>query len=169
MPSGTEHPIIRARALLSVGEIGKKNLLTFIQDNLHAKDDFCRYSAAWSAALLGDTDSATLLKSFVRNDFPWPDDALKTAMRRLPHASAIDWHSELARHPDAYRLAIIGAGVIGDPVLIAWLIDRMERPELRPCRRGIVQYDHGYRHYLRGSGWGKARRVRVRSDGEPGG
>ena len=51
-------------------------------------------------------------------------------MRRLPHASAIDWHSELARHPDAYRLAIIGAGVIGDPVLIAWLIDRMERPEL---------------------------------------
>ena len=125
-----EDPIIRARALQSVGELGKKDLLAFIQDNMNAQDDFCRYSAAWSAALLGDASSAAVLKSFVRPDFPWPEDALKVAMRRMAHASAIDWQADLAKQPDTMRLAIIGAGAIGDPALIPWLMEQMTVPEL---------------------------------------
>jgi uncharacterized protein (TIGR02270 family) len=124
------HPIVRARAIQSVGELGRKDLLPFIQDNLTAKDEFCRYSAAWSAALLGDAGSASVLKSFVNRNFPWPEDALKLAIRRMAPASAIDWQAELAKQPDTMRLAIIGTGAIGDPLLVPWLIERMAVPEL---------------------------------------
>jgi len=124
------HPIVRARAIQSVGELGRKDLLPFIQDNLTAKDEFCRFSAACSATLLGDAGSATVLKSFVNKDFPWPEDALKIAMRRMALASAIDWQAELAKQADTMRLAIIAAGAIGDPVLITWLMEQMTVPEL---------------------------------------
>jgi uncharacterized protein (TIGR02270 family) len=124
------HPIVRARALQSVGELGRKDLLPFIQESLSAEDDFCRYSAAWSAALLGDVSSAAVLKAFIGSDFPWPEDALKVAMRRMLSASALEWQAELAKEPGTMRLAIIGAGAIGDPVLIPWLIEQMTVPEL---------------------------------------
>jgi uncharacterized protein (TIGR02270 family) len=110
--------------------LGRKDLLPFIQDNLTTKDDFCRYSAAWSAALFGDAGSAAVLRSFVRSSFPWPEDALKVAMRCMALASAIDWQAELAKQADTMRLATIGAGAIGDPVLIPWLMEQMAVPEL---------------------------------------
>lgn len=125
-----EHPILRARALQSIGELGRKDLLPHIQDNLMAEDDLCRCSAAWSAVLLGDADSAFILKKFVRPDFPWPEDALKLSMRRMAHAAAMDWQAELARTRGNLRLAIIAAGVIGDPALIPWLMEQMIQPEL---------------------------------------
>jgi uncharacterized protein (TIGR02270 family) len=124
------HPLVRARALQSIGELGRKDLLPFIIESLTVKDDFCRYSAACSAALLGDVGSAAVLRSFVRPGFPWPEDALKVAMRRMAPASAIDWQAELAKQADTMRLAIIGAGAIGDPVLIPWLMEQMAVPEL---------------------------------------
>jgi uncharacterized protein (TIGR02270 family) len=121
-----ETPIIKARALQSAGELGNKDLLAFIQDNMKEPDDFCRYSAACSAALLGDAESAAVLKSFVRADFPWPEDALIIAMRRMTPAAAIDWQAaELAKQPGTLRLAIIGAGAIGDPTLAPWLMEQM--------------------------------------------
>ena len=91
----------------------------------------CRYSAAWSAALLGDAGSAAVLKSFVRPDFPWPEDALKVATRGMAHVAAIDWQAaELAKQPETLRLAIIGAGAIGDPALAPWLMEQMTLPKL---------------------------------------
>jgi uncharacterized protein (TIGR02270 family) len=38
------------------------------------------------------------------------------------------WQRELAENPATVRLAIICAGALGDPVLIAWLIGQMENP-----------------------------------------
>lgn len=45
-------------------------------------------------------------------------------------STAHGWQKELAQSPDTIRLAVIGAGVIGDPVLITWLIEQMNIPEL---------------------------------------
>jgi uncharacterized protein (TIGR02270 family) len=45
-------------------------------------------------------------------------------------AAAHDWRQALTHEPDAIRLAIIGAGVIGDPASIPWLIEHMTVPEL---------------------------------------
>jgi uncharacterized protein (TIGR02270 family) len=52
------------------------------------------------------------------------------ALRRMDLGAAHNWRLALAQEPDTMRLAVIGAGVIGDPVSIPWLIDQMTIPEL---------------------------------------
>jgi uncharacterized protein (TIGR02270 family) len=55
---------------------------------------------------------------------------MKIALRRMHLAAAYAWQQTLARNPDTMRVAIIGAGVIGDPVSIPWLIEQMTIPAL---------------------------------------
>jgi uncharacterized protein (TIGR02270 family) len=52
------------------------------------------------------------------------------AFRRMDLPAARAWQEELARRPDSLRLAVIGAGVIGDPILVPWLIEQMKAPPL---------------------------------------
>jgi len=124
------HPVVRARALQAVGELGRKDLLPFLLDYLNSDDDLCRYGAASSAALLGDAGSAKVLKRLTTGDFPWPEDALTMAVRRMSLPAALEWQGELAGRPGAMRLAVIAAGAIGDPVLVPWIVERMALPEL---------------------------------------
>jgi uncharacterized protein (TIGR02270 family) len=44
--------------------------------------------------------------------------------------AANEWQRELARTPGCERLAVIGAGAVGDPVAIPWLFDQMRIPPL---------------------------------------
>jgi uncharacterized protein (TIGR02270 family) len=43
---------------------------------------------------------------------------------------ALRWQRELAERPESARLAVIGAGAIGDPTLLPRLVDEMKVPEL---------------------------------------
>ena len=43
---------------------------------------------------------------------------------------SLSWQKELAQNPDTIRLGAIGAGVIGDPLLIPWLVEQMKIPPL---------------------------------------
>jgi uncharacterized protein (TIGR02270 family) len=52
------------------------------------------------------------------------------ALRSMDLAAAHAWQQSLAYNPDTMRLAIIGAGVVGDPVSISWLTEQMAIPEL---------------------------------------
>ncbi len=47
----------------------------------------------------------------------------------MDNAGAQKWLKDQARHPDSLRYAVIGAGVIGDPVCIPWLIEQTEMPD----------------------------------------
>jgi uncharacterized protein (TIGR02270 family) len=85
-----ENPFLKARALEAVGQLGRMDLSSFLQLNLSAEDDLCRFSAAWSAALLGDADSAAILKTFVNPDWPG-GKAMRVALRRMSLVSALDW------------------------------------------------------------------------------
>jgi len=58
------------------------------------------------------------------------EDALKIALRRMELSAAQNWQRELAENPDSVRLSVIGAGVIGDPMSISWLIEQMKTREL---------------------------------------
>lgn len=58
------------------------------------------------------------------------EEALKLILRRMDLQTALDWQKELAQKPDTIRLSVTGAGVIGDPVLIPWLIEQMKAPVL---------------------------------------
>jgi uncharacterized protein (TIGR02270 family) len=44
--------------------------------------------------------------------------------------SARAWHDRLSKEVNSLRLAVIGAGVIGDPSLVPWLFEQMELPRL---------------------------------------
>lgn len=122
-------PALRARALRAAGELGRVDLLGAIWAHLNDDDDLCRYSAAWSAALLGDEHVPNILKGFVRSEYPWRHEALQLAMRRMSHAVALEWQAERSKEPALHRSAVTAAGIIGDPVLIPWLIDKMTIPE----------------------------------------
>ena len=45
-------------------------------------------------------------------------------------ATALNWQKELAQNTESIRLSVMGAGIIGDPVSIPWLIEQMKVPVL---------------------------------------
>lgn len=123
---------LKACALMSVGKLGgrDKTMLPKLQENFASDDEDIRFSASWSAALAGNDEAVAVLKDFVCTDSPYKDKALKTALRRMAPAAALSWQEQLAKSPQTIRCAVIGAGVIGDPVLVPWIIEKMKIPEL---------------------------------------
>jgi uncharacterized protein (TIGR02270 family) len=123
-------PLLKARTLRAVGELARVDLRPLLQHNFATDDALCRFSAAWSAALLGDRGAIPTLQAIVEFDVPYKEEAAKMALRRMDLTAAHAWQQDLAHHPDTMRLAVISAGVIGDPVSIPWLIDHMTVPAL---------------------------------------
>ena len=124
-------PLLRARALRAVGELGRLDHLSLAGSHLKADNDEVRFSAAWSLALLsGDASALTVLRSIVESTAPRHERALQMAMRRMALPSAKAWQRELAQNAAHIRSAVVGVGVIGDPQYIPWLIEQMTIPAL---------------------------------------
>lgn len=124
--------ILLARALRAYGELGRIIGLSdfHLQYMLSDDDDGIRFSSAWSSALTGNAEAVEVLKNFVTTDSPYNEKALNLALRRMDQAAALSWQRQLADSPDTTRLAIISAGIIGNPILAPWLIERMNTPAL---------------------------------------
>jgi uncharacterized protein (TIGR02270 family) len=101
-----------------------------LRDHFTDADDESRFWAARSAALLGDAGAVGILKPFVEPNSPFREKALHLAMRLMDGAAARAWQKDLAATPSTLRLAVIGAGIAGDPALVPWLIERMNDPVL---------------------------------------
>jgi uncharacterized protein (TIGR02270 family) len=123
-------PWLRARVLRAVGELGRLNLLPAIKLYLTDENEDCRFQAAWSASLLMDNEALNILRSFLGPRSPYAEKALKLALRRLGLSLAHSWQKELAQNQQNIRLALMGAGIIGDPALVPWVIEQMNIPEL---------------------------------------
>jgi uncharacterized protein (TIGR02270 family) len=126
----SDDPLLRARALRAVGQLGRVDLLPLLQNHLTVDDDVCRYAAAWSATMLGDSGAISTLQNISRLNVPYKEEVVKMALRRMDLAAAHDWRQALAHNPDTIRLAVVGAGVIGGPGCVPWLIEQMAIPEL---------------------------------------
>jgi uncharacterized protein (TIGR02270 family) len=122
--------LLKARVLSAVGQLGRVDLLPLVRSSLAADDDMCRFAAAWSAALLGDMNAVASLKSIAELNVPYREQAADIALRRMDLRDAHGWQRELAQTPDHIRLAVISAGVIGDPMSIPWLFEQMTIPEV---------------------------------------
>jgi uncharacterized protein (TIGR02270 family) len=120
-----ENSRLRGRALRAVGELGRVDLLRCTMEGARTDDIDCRFSAAWSSALLGDTGTVDVLKSIVQLDGPHSEEATRIACRRMDVSTANEWQRELARTPGCERLAVMGAGAIGDPAAIPCLVEQM--------------------------------------------
>jgi uncharacterized protein (TIGR02270 family) len=124
---------LRARAARAVGELGRIELLRLLEQIFDADDPACRFWSAWSVALLdGYSKSIQILESIAAALGPYSERALQVAMRRLKLTAAHAWNEQLSADFRTLRLAVIGAGIIGDPLLIPWLIERMK---LKPLAR----------------------------------
>lgn len=125
-------PLLIARGLRAYGELGRSSELNDfrLQEHLTDHDDDIRFSAAWSASLAGIGIAVDVLKSFVSPPSRYAEKALKVSVRCMRPASVLAWQRELAQSPATIRLATMGAGYLGDPVLVPWLIERMNTPAL---------------------------------------
>ncbi len=119
-------------ALLAVGLLGRKpeTLLSLrLQKSFGHEEEQIRFAAAWSAARMGDKGALDILKKLVKPESPDREQALGMALRRMEPRGALAWQKELAKTPGTLRLAVKGAGIIGDPALIPWLLEQMSFAE----------------------------------------
>jgi uncharacterized protein (TIGR02270 family) len=128
----TEDPdaLVRARVLRAVGELGLHQMVSSLGAAAEEESDpLCRFWAAWSAVLLGDRERALTGLTHMAGDLD-----LSTALRKrafqlsLLARNARAGHEllrQFARGPDAPRRKIQGAGLVGDPAYVPWLITQM--------------------------------------------
>lgn len=124
-------PLLRARALRAVGELGLKEYSPKLQEALRSNDELCCYWAAWSSILIGQfVNALQTLKGIAESDSSFNNKALITALRAMDTKTTYTWLKEFAKKPDRVRYVIEGTTAVGDPVYIPWLIKQMEAPEL---------------------------------------
>jgi uncharacterized protein (TIGR02270 family) len=120
---------LRARALRAVGELGRVDLLSAVEDHVGEEDELSRSSAAWSVALISGYEAAVeALRNVVETDGPRRERALQTALRRMDVGAGREWINGLAQDARLVRSAVLGAGVLGIPDSIPWLFDQMQVP-----------------------------------------
>ena len=118
-----EDSTVRARALRTAGELGRNALLSTCARLADDSDLSCRFWAAWSAVLLGDRRAALeMLASISGAPGPFQERALPLVIQAMPVGKARDLLQTAAPHT---RRMIRGAGFVGDPTYIPWLIGLM--------------------------------------------
>ncbi len=125
---GSADPILKARAFKAVGELGKSNLLPLVKEHLAQDDLTYRFWAAWSGALLGESAAVSVLQRLAESGHLCREQACAMALRRMAVPQGQAWLKVLANAPNTLRLAVQGAGVIGDPAAIPWLMQMMADP-----------------------------------------
>ncbi|MBT2971033.1 MAG: TIGR02270 family protein [Candidatus Thiodiazotropha sp. (ex Ctena orbiculata)] len=120
---------VRARALRSVGELRRQDLLADVSEHLNSEDLSCRFWAAWSATLLGDIGGLSTLRAFFEMAGDFQQDALSLGLRAMDKASAVDWVRKHTNRSGYERAIIEATGIVGDPVTIPWLIPLFQKSE----------------------------------------
>ncbi|MGD8913869.1 MAG: TIGR02270 family protein [Candidatus Thiodiazotropha sp.] len=118
-----------ARALRSIGELRRQDLLPAVNEHMDADELSCRFWAAWSATLLGDAAGLSFLQPFFEMEGEFQKHALILGLRAMDKVSAVSWVREHTKKPDFERAIIEATGIVGDPVAIPWLISLMQKPQ----------------------------------------
>jgi uncharacterized protein (TIGR02270 family) len=118
---------LRARALRTVGEIGRRESLSSLSDALGDEDDGCRLRAAWSAVILGERHKAlqVLLTAALAAAAPDQARAFRLALQAMNPQAVQGVLQNLAKEPSNLRRLIQGSGIAGDTVYVPWLIRHM--------------------------------------------
>jgi uncharacterized protein (TIGR02270 family) len=118
---------LRARAVRSAGELGRRDLLAHILAFNDDADAGCHYWAARSAVLLGDrAHGLAALMRFCREPGVFRERAQQLALCVVDLNTAHELLRQLAHNPQDIRALIRGAGSVGDPHYVPWLIKQMD-------------------------------------------
>ena len=123
-------PTLQRHALRAIGRLKRADLRHELSRHFQNEDPSCRFWAAWSAALMGSNQAVEILKTFVVLDKSYRRQAMNVMFRVMQPEDINEWLSGLGAYPDAARDVVEGAAIAGDPVVIPWLIQRMQYPEL---------------------------------------
>lgn len=119
---------VRARAWRTAGELGRHELAPAAAAALSAeKDPGCRYWLAWAAVLLGNRGPALQAAAQIGTvPGEHQEEAFGLALQALPLDAAHELLRPLARGAAQIRRVVIrGAGVVGDPTYLPWLLGHM--------------------------------------------
>ena len=112
------------------GELKRGDLMNQVRVHLADDDEGCRFWAAWTLTLLGDPVGRTRLTEWLGRDDPFGQAALQLALRALDLEAGREWVRVMAKDAASRRSAVTGAGVLGDPTSVPWLIGHMGSPAL---------------------------------------
>ncbi len=119
-------PLVRARAWRAAGEIGKRELVSTAAAAISDDDPGCQFWAAWSAVLLGDKHNALqVIADAGAAPGPLRARAFQLAIQAMTAQAAHGWLGGVAQDPENLRWLIRGAGLVGDPTYVPWLIGHM--------------------------------------------
>ena len=123
-----EDPLVRARSLRAIGELGRLDLSQVACSATSDDDDACRFWAAWTAARLSGRSGAIVgaLREFAQRPGRFTERAVAISARTTKPDVARKWLGELWKDPTLMRAATIGAGVLGDPELVDTLFQMMQ-------------------------------------------
>ncbi|SEK88394.1 conserved hypothetical protein [Roseateles sp. YR242] len=126
----SDDPEILGAGARGLGECGRRHAVPLLRMRLESAPARARLPIAWSLALLGEQDTLPLLAATVEAAGPDAELAMAVLLRAMPLAKGRQFLSSLSAHPGTERLVIQGAGILGDPVAVPWLIARMTDPGL---------------------------------------
>jgi len=129
---------LKARAIKAAGELGRVDLVGALRGELTAEDEGCRFGAAHAAALLGDGAALEALRRFSREPGPFSERACALLGRRLDPEAGVKWLRLLGDSPASLRAAVAGAGALGAPALVPWLLDCMDAPKVARLAGGAL-------------------------------
>jgi uncharacterized protein (TIGR02270 family) len=120
---------VRARSLRLCGEIGMRGLVPDVTEALKDDDDNCRFWAAWSSVLLGDSGTALrILANAGSKSGIGSERAFSLALQAMKKNDAHNYVRDLASDRSNVLRVIQGSGIIGDPEYVRWLINKMWEP-----------------------------------------
>jgi uncharacterized protein (TIGR02270 family) len=126
-----EEPGLRAVALRAIGELGRQDLTPTCIRALGDDVEACRFSAACSAVLLGNRGAAlAVLGEIAGSEGSHSAEALLLYLRASAPGAGHAFLANRLRASGRTRMLIAGAGAVGDPKYVAWLLKLMEEPEL---------------------------------------
>jgi uncharacterized protein (TIGR02270 family) len=124
---------LRARALRTAGVLGKVDLLDVVVKGINDPASDCRFWSAWSAVLLGRRAAPLdALLAMANQPGSLAGRALGLALRAADLTVGNEFLRAMAREPAQTRRVIEGAGVVGDPYYVPWLVQQMD--DLKLCR-----------------------------------
>ncbi|MFC5699313.1 TIGR02270 family protein [Pseudomonas sp. GCM10022186] len=132
--AGLSHtdPGVLARAARTAGELRRRDLMPAIRAHrLHA-DDNLRFWSNWATAQMGDEEALGPLRPFAEQPGEHCDRAFDVLLCWQKRETSMAWLRGLTQDAGQRRLLIKGAGLLGDPVSIPWLIQQMgDLPQAR--------------------------------------
>jgi len=123
------HKKLRARLLRFIGELKLHNFQWALDAAYDDDDPDVKFWVNWSTVLLGDYSAVDQLQDYVESHGPLQRLAIQTAFRVLPVETSRQWISRLAADPEQARAVIQATGVLGDPLPVPWLIEKMRKME----------------------------------------